>query len=57
MVIPEYLYTVRPVSWGHHWDKEKMVFEDGWPLKRGWIDMKFSMIGQGKGGLFIQVTT
>ena len=28
-----------------------------WPFKRGSIYMKFSMIGQEKGGLLIQVTT
>jgi hypothetical protein len=28
-----------------------------WPLKRGSIHMKFSMAGQEKGDLLIQVTT
>ena len=41
--------TVKPVLRGHIWDKEKVVFRDRWPL------MKFSMTGQEKGDLLIQV--
>jgi hypothetical protein len=33
--------TVKPVLRGHLWDKEKVVFYDRWPLKRGSIHMKF----------------
>ena len=33
-----------------------MAFYDRWPLKRGSNDMKFSMTGQEKGDLLIQVT-
>jgi hypothetical protein len=38
------------------WDKEKMVFLDKWPLKRGSIHMKFSITGQEKGDLLIQLS-
>ena len=48
---------VKPVLWGHLWDKEKVAIQDKWPLKRGSIHMKFSMTGQLKGDLSIQVTT
>ena len=48
--------AVKPVLRGHFWDKEKMVFQNRWPLKRGSIHMKFFMIGQEKGDLLIQVT-
>jgi len=37
-------------------DKNKTGFQDRRPLKRGSIHMKFSMTGQGKGDLLIQVT-
>jgi len=48
--------TVKPVLRGHLWDKEKVAFTDRWPLKRGSIHIKFSMTGQEKGDLLIQVT-
>jgi hypothetical protein len=48
--------TVKPVLRGHLWNKEKVVFQDRLPLKRGSIHMKFSMTGQEKGDLLIQVT-
>jgi hypothetical protein len=35
-------HTVKPVLRGHIWDKEKVSFQDRWPLKRGSIHMKFS---------------
>jgi len=47
---------VKPVLRGQLWDKEKVVFQDRWPLKRGSIHMKFSMTGQKKCDLLIQVT-
>jgi hypothetical protein len=49
-------YAVKPVLRGHLWDKEKVVFQDSWPLKRGSIHMKYSMIGQEKGDPLTQVT-
>jgi len=49
-------YTVKPVLRGHLCDKEKMALLDRWPLKRGSIHLKFSITGQDKGGLLIQVT-
>ena len=49
-------YTVKPVLRGHPWDKEKVALLDRWPLKRGSIHMKFSMTGQEKNDLLIQVT-
>jgi len=49
-------YTVKPVLRGHIWDKEKVVLQDRWPLKRGSIYMKFSMTRQEKSDLLIQVT-
>ena len=55
-VVHTWKNTVKPVLRGHFWDKEKMVFQDRWPLKRGSIHMKFFMIGQEKGDLLIQVT-
>ena len=53
-----YLNTniVKPVLRDHHWDKEKVVFQDRWLLKRGRIYLKISMIGQVNGELLIQVT-
>ena len=42
------VYIVKPVLRGHLWDKEKVVFQERWPLKRGSIHMKFSMTGQKK---------
>jgi hypothetical protein len=33
-----------------------MALKDRWPLKRGSINMKFSMTRQEKGDLLIQVT-
>jgi hypothetical protein len=41
----------------HIWDKEKVVLQDGWHLKRVWIHMKFSMTGQDKSYLSVQVTS
>ena len=45
--------TVRPVLRGHLWGKEKVTFKDRWPLKRGSIQMKFSIVGQRKCDLLI----
>ena len=42
-------FTVKPVLRGHLWDKEKVVFQDGWHLKRGSYHKQFSMTGQEKG--------
>jgi hypothetical protein len=50
------LYTVKTVLRGHLWYKEKVALYDRWPLKRGLIQMKFSMTGQEKGDLLIQMT-
>ena len=50
------LYTVKPVLRGHIWDEEKVGFYDRWHLKRGSIHIKFSMTGQQRGDLLIQVT-
>jgi hypothetical protein len=47
---------VKSVLRGHLCDKVKVVFYDRWSLNRGSIHMKFSMIGQDKGDLLIQVT-
>ena len=47
--------TVKPVLRGHLKDKEKVAIYDRSPLKRGLIHMKFSMTGQEKGDLLIQV--
>jgi hypothetical protein len=41
--------TVKPVLRGHHCDKDR------WPHKRGSIHMKFSMTGQEKCDILIQV--
>ena len=46
---------VKPVLRGHLWDKEKVAFQDRWPLKRDLIDMKFSTTRQEKDDLLIQV--
>jgi len=48
--------TVRSVLRGHIRDKEKAARWDRWPLKRGSIHMKFSMTGQEKYDLLIEVT-
>jgi len=45
-------YTVKPVLRGHLWDKEKMVFQDRWPRKRGSIHMKINT-----GDCVMEVTT
>ena len=50
------MYLVKPVLGGHIWDKEKVAFQDMWPLQRGLIHKKFSMTGEEKGDLLIQVT-
>jgi len=47
-------YTVKPVLRGHLWDKEKVVFSDRRPLKRGLIHLNISITGPEKGTL--QVT-
>jgi hypothetical protein len=39
---------VNPILRRHFWDKEKVVFEDRRPLKRGSIHMNFSIKGQEK---------
>ena len=49
--------TVKPVLRGHPWEKEKVALYNRWPIKRGSIHMKFSMTGQKKSDLLIQVTT
>ena len=51
-----FINTVKPVLRGHLWDKEIVASYDRWPLKRGSINMKFSMTGQEKDDLLIQVT-
>jgi len=48
--------AVKPVLRGHIWDKENVVLQYRWPLKGGSIHMKFSMTGQEKCDLLIQVT-
>ena len=54
---------VKPVLKSHHWDKEKAVFSDRWPLKIGSIHMKSSIdrIRErwpfNTGNYFIEVTT
>ena len=48
--------TEKPVLRGLLWDKENVVFEEGWPLKRGSIHMNVSMTGKEKGNILIQVT-
>jgi hypothetical protein len=50
------IYTVKPVLSGSIWDKVKVALYDRWPLKRGSIHMKFSMIKQEKGDILTQVT-
>jgi hypothetical protein len=45
------IYTVKLILRGQHWDKEKVVFYDRWPFKRGSIHMKCSMTGQEKGDI------
>jgi len=48
--------TVKPVLRGHLWVKEKVIFLDKGPLKRGSIYMKFTMKGQENDDILIQVT-
>jgi len=48
--------SVKPVLRGQLLYKEKVVLLDRWPVKRGSVEMKFSMTGQEKGDLIIQVT-
>ena len=36
-----YINTIKPKLRCHLWDKEKVVFSERWPLKRGSIHMKF----------------
>ena len=50
------LIHVNPILRRHFWDKEKVVFEDRRPLKRGSIHMNFSMKRQEKGDPLKQVT-
>jgi len=50
------LYIVKPALRGHLWDNEKVTLYGRGPLKRGSIHLKFSVIGQEKGDLLIQVT-
>jgi hypothetical protein len=45
---PNSKILVKSVLRGHLCDKVKVVFYDRWPLNRGSIHMKFSMIGQEK---------
>ena len=49
------MYTVKPVLRGHLWEKEKVAFKTGVLSKEIKIYMKFSMTGQEKGDLLIQV--
>ena len=56
LIKPYLLKTVKLVLRGHLWGKKKVVTEDRWSLKRGSIHLKFSMTGQEKGDLLIQVT-
>ena len=55
--------TVKPVLRGHLGDIEKVALSNRWPLKRGLIYMKCSMMGQEKDDLYktgdclIEVTT
>jgi hypothetical protein len=51
-----FYFTVKPILRGHPWEKENMALSDRWPLKRGSIHMNFSMTGQEKCDLLIQVT-
>jgi hypothetical protein len=45
-----YRLSVKPLLRGHDlWDKDKLVFQDRWPLKTGSSHMIFSMVGQEKG--------
>ena len=56
-----HIHTVKPALKGHLWDKEKLVsltVKDRLSLKEvQFYDMKFSMMGQEKCDLLIQVTT
>ena len=47
---------VKPVLRGHIWDKRKVALYDRWPHKKDSIHTKFSMTGQEKDDLLIQVT-
>ena len=46
---------VKPVFKGHLRDKEKFVFEDRGPLKRGSIHFKFCLTGHEKCDLLLKV--
>ena len=48
--------TGKPVLRGHLWDKEKCFFKRGDLSNRGSMHMNFSMTGQDKVDLLIQVT-
>ena len=48
--------SVKHILRCHLCDKEKVALLDRWPLKRGSIHMKFSMTGQEKNDILIQVT-
>jgi hypothetical protein len=48
--------TGKPVLRGHLWDKEKCFFKTGDLSNRGSMHMNFSMTGQDKVDLLIQVT-
>ena len=50
------VFTVKPVLRDHLLDKPKVVL-DSWPLKWGLIHTNFSMTGQEKSDLLIQMTS
>jgi len=45
LTIRQGVNTIKPVLRGHLCDNEKVVFQDRWPLKRGSIHVKISMMG------------
>jgi hypothetical protein len=49
-----FITTVKPVLRGHLWYKKKWPYKTGDLLKE--VDMKFTMTGQEKSDLLIQVT-
>ena len=51
-----YIYSQTCIKRSPLEQTKKGVFQEMWPLKRGSIHMKFSMVGQEKGDLLIQVT-
>jgi hypothetical protein len=49
-------YTVKSVLGGHISDKEKVALYDRWRLKRGSSHIEFSLKGQEKDDLLLQVS-